>query len=128
MSPTHGPPQSLPSAQLADILDRVLDKGVVIAGDIKIKLVDVELLTLQIRLVNCSVDRAVEMGIDWWRRDPHLLGAAAQEALPAPSPEVRALEEKVRQLEQQLEAHEGVASPEGRAPLPPTDPGPSVPR
>jgi hypothetical protein len=62
--------QSLPSSTLADILERVLDKGVVIAGDIKIKLCDVELLTIQIRLLICSVDKAKEMGIDWWTRNP----------------------------------------------------------
>jgi hypothetical protein len=53
-------------------LERVLDKGIVIAGDIKIKLVDIELLTIQIRLVICSVERAKEMGMDWWETDPNL--------------------------------------------------------
>lgn len=57
---------SIESTNLADLLERVLDKGIVIAGDIKVKLVDVELLTLQIRLVVCSVDKAKEMGMDWW--------------------------------------------------------------
>jgi len=57
---------SVEGTNLADLLERVLDKGIVIAGDIRIKLVDVELLTLQIRLVVCSVDRAREMGMDWW--------------------------------------------------------------
>lgn len=51
---------------LADVLERILDKGIVIAGDIKINLVEVELLTLQIRLVICSVDKAKEIGLDWW--------------------------------------------------------------
>lgn len=51
---------------LADVLERILDKGIVIAGDIKINLVEVELLTIQIRLVICSVDKAKEMGLDWW--------------------------------------------------------------
>ena len=60
------------SSTLADILERVLDKGIVIAGDIKIKLVDIELLTIQIRLVICSVDKAKEMGMDWWVTDPNL--------------------------------------------------------
>jgi hypothetical protein len=60
----------LKAANLADLLERVLDKGIVIAGDIKIKLVDVELLTLQIRLVVCSVDKAGEMGMDWWAKTP----------------------------------------------------------
>lgn len=55
---------------LADILERVLDKGIVIAGDIKIKLVEIELLTIQIRLVVCSVERAMAMGMDWWKTDP----------------------------------------------------------
>ncbi len=58
------------STNLADLLERVLDKGIVIAGDIKIKLVDVELLTIQIRLVVCSVDKAKEIGIDWWVNNP----------------------------------------------------------
>jgi hypothetical protein len=57
---------SVHSATLADVLERVLDKGLVIAGDIKIKLVDIELLTIQIRLVIASVDKAREMGMDWW--------------------------------------------------------------
>ena len=58
--------QSTQSATLADLLERILDKGIVIAGDIKIKLVEVELLTIQLRLVICSVDKAKEMGMDWW--------------------------------------------------------------
>jgi hypothetical protein len=66
------------SSTLADILERVLDKGIVIAGDIKIKLVDVELLTIQIRLVVCSVDKAVEMGMDWWAREPALCSRVAK--------------------------------------------------
>ena len=62
--------QSTQSATLADLLERILDKGIVIAGDIKIKLVEVELLTIQIRLVICSVDKAKEMGMDWWVNNP----------------------------------------------------------
>jgi len=58
------------SSTLADVLERVLDKGIVIAGDIRIKLVDIELLTIQIRLVICSVDKAKEMGMDWWVNNP----------------------------------------------------------
>ncbi|QRN94922.1 gas vesicle protein [Archangium violaceum] len=64
--------QSPRSATLADVLDRVLDKGLVVAGDIKIKLLDIELLTIQVRLVVCSVDKAAAMGMDFWRNDPHL--------------------------------------------------------
>ena len=61
-----------PSTNLADILERVLDKGVVIAGDIKINLLDIELLTIKLRLLVASVDKAKEMGIDWWEHDPSL--------------------------------------------------------
>ena len=63
---------STDSSTLADVLERILDKGLVIAGDIKIKLVDIELLTIQIRLLICSVDKAREMGIDWWTTSPYL--------------------------------------------------------
>ncbi|MEU6987885.1 gas vesicle protein [Streptomyces sp. NPDC046324] len=60
------------SANLADILERVLDKGIVIAGDIRINLLDIELLTIKLRIVVASVDKAKEMGIDWWEHDPSL--------------------------------------------------------
>jgi hypothetical protein len=63
------PPQP---ANLADLLERVLDKGIVIAGDIRVNLLDIELLTIKVRLLIASVDRAREMGIDWWERDPSL--------------------------------------------------------
>ena len=67
------------SSTLADVLERILDKGMVITGDIKIKLVDIELLTIQIRLLICSVDKAKEMGIDWWTTNSYLSPAAAPE-------------------------------------------------
>lgn len=60
------------SQGLVDVLDRVLDKGLMIAGDIRIKLADVELLTIQIRLLVCSLDKAQEIGMDWWKTDPRL--------------------------------------------------------
>jgi hypothetical protein len=66
----RGANHSIQSATLADVLERVLDKGLVIAGDIKIKLVDIELLTIQIRLVVASVEKAREMGMDWWTTNP----------------------------------------------------------
>jgi Gas vesicle protein len=56
---------------LVDVLDRVLDKGLAIAGDIKISLAEVELLTIRIRLIVCSIDKAQEIGLDWWKYDPH---------------------------------------------------------
>jgi hypothetical protein len=61
-------------ANLADILERVLDKGIVIAGDIKVNLLDIELLTIKLRLVVASLDTAREVGIDWWESDPWLTG------------------------------------------------------
>jgi hypothetical protein len=75
--PTRGTTAGLPgrpteSTNLADILERVLDKGIVIAGDIQINLLDIELLTIKLRLLIASVDRAREMGINWWETDPSL--------------------------------------------------------
>ncbi|MGX1549089.1 gas vesicle protein [Streptomyces adustus] len=64
------------STNLADILERVLDKGIVIAGDIRINLLDIELLTVKLRLIVASVDKAKEMGIDWWEHDPSLSSRA----------------------------------------------------
>jgi hypothetical protein len=65
-------------ANLADILERVLDKGIVIAGDIQVNLLDIELITIKLRLLVCSVDRAQEMGINWWETDPQLTGKAKE--------------------------------------------------
>lgn len=64
------PNHSLDTRNLADILERILDKGIVIAGDIRISLVNVELLTIQLRLVVCSMDKARQMGLDWWVNNP----------------------------------------------------------
>jgi hypothetical protein len=74
---------------LADILERVLDKGVVIAGDIRVNLLDIELLTIKLRLVVASVERAREMGIDWWEHDPALSSAARREELGRENEELR---------------------------------------
>ncbi|MFG3350255.1 gas vesicle protein GvpJ [Streptomyces sp. NPDC048018] len=72
-------------ANLADILERVLDKGIVIAGDIQINLLDIELLTIKLRLLVASVDKAKEMGIDWWEHDPSLSSKASHRPDVAPS-------------------------------------------
>ena len=82
-------------ANLADILERVLDKGIVIAGDIQINLLDIELLTIKLRLLVASVDRAREMGINWWESDPSLSSDA--EALER---ENQSLRERLERLEQ----------------------------
>jgi len=78
-------------AQLADVLERVLDKGIVIAGDIQIHLLDIELLTVKIRLLIASADKAREMGIDWWQTDPFLSRQNGRKSL---DDRLRALEEK----------------------------------
>jgi hypothetical protein len=71
--------QSTSGSSLGEILEKILDKGVVIAGDISIALADVELLTIKIRLVIASIDKAEEMGIDWWKTDPSLSSKAKRE-------------------------------------------------
>lgn len=86
---------STDTSNLADILERVLDKGVVIAGDIKVKLVDIELLTIQVRLLIASVDKAREMGIDFWLRNPDLCSTAP----PKESAELKELRRRVAELE-----------------------------
>ncbi|MBU4370218.1 gas vesicle protein [Patescibacteria group bacterium] len=90
---------SLESTNLADILERVLDKGIVIAGDIQIKLADVELLTIKIRLMIASVDKAKEMGINWWEADPYLSTTARE--IEAEKEKVK-LEKRVKGLETKL--------------------------
>ncbi|MFF1400497.1 gas vesicle protein [Streptomyces sp. NPDC058287] len=92
------------SANLADILERVLDKGIVIAGDIQINLLDIELLTIKLRLIVASVDKAKEMGIDWWEHDP-ALSSRGRDELP--------LAEENRRLRSEIEAlRQGEALPE----------------
>jgi hypothetical protein len=88
--PDHRPE----STNLADILERVLDKGIVIAGDIRVNLLDIELLTIKIRLLVASVDKAREMGIDWWEHDPTL--SSGQRDL---TEENRRLRERIGALE-----------------------------
>ena len=82
---------------LADILERVLDKGIVIAGDIKIQIADIDLLTIKIRLLVASVDKAMEMGINWWQEDPYL-------STKAKDKEQIAIQEELQQRIEKLEA------------------------
>jgi hypothetical protein len=82
------------STNLADILERVLDKGIVIAGDIRVNLLDIELLTIKIRLLVASVDKAREIGIDWWEHDPSLSSGR-----PDLAEENRQLRERIEALE-----------------------------
>ncbi len=89
---------SIQATSLADILERVLDKGIVIAGDITISLVDVELLNIKLRLLVASVDKAMEMGINWWESDPYLSTRAHQL-----EEENRLLRERLDRLEARME-------------------------
>ena len=85
------------STGLVDVLDRVLDKGLVVAGDIKVSLAEVELLTIRIRLLICSIDKAEQIGLDWWKFDHHL--SPGKQALSA---ENEILRKQVRALERRL--------------------------
>ena len=85
------------STGLVEILDRVLDKGLVIAGDIKINLANVELLTIQIRLLICSIDKAEEIGMNWWRYDPRLTSQTP------PAVATSDLNDRLDRIERQLE-------------------------
>jgi hypothetical protein len=98
--PGHPPPGD----SLADILERVLDKGIVIAGDIQINLLDVELLTIKLRLLIASVDRAKEMGIDWWESDSSLQKLDPGDSDQQLQRENEELRERLERLERQVEA------------------------
>jgi hypothetical protein len=102
------------STGLVDVLDRVLDKGLVVAGDIRVSLAEVELLTIRIRLLVCSIDKAEQIGLDWWRQDPNLSVAARRLTVENEvlREQVRALEERVASLA--LEAER--PAPRTRAP------------
>jgi hypothetical protein len=84
---------------LVDVLDRVLDKGLVVAGDIKVSLADVELLTIRIRLLVCSIDKAEQIGLDWWKFDHHL--APGKQALSEENADLR---RQLRVLERKVAA------------------------
>ena len=94
------PPSHHRATGLVDVLDRVLDKGLVIAGDIKVSLAEVELLTIRIRLLVCSLDKAQEIGLDWWRYDREL-SPGAQRAALAEHDELRS---QIQRLERKVEA------------------------
>ncbi len=90
---------SVASTNLAELLERILDKGVVIAGDISIRLVEVELLTIQLRLVICSVDKALELGLDWWNHNGSVKALA-----PGQNAALEAMGERMGRMEQALSA------------------------
>lgn len=107
LQPSYGGRES---ANLGDILERVLDRGVVIAGDIKVNLLDIELLTIKLRLLVASVDTAREMGIDWWQHDPWLTGGTQELAR-----ENRKLRRRITALEEMVAAREVEGAPEPEA-------------
>jgi hypothetical protein len=117
-------PQTAPS-NLADILERVLDKGIVIAGDIQLNLLDIELITLKIRLLIASVDRAREMGINWWESDPTLSVQPREEKVQFRAEFERdddraALEARIDRLERLLEGGNGDGAGREAETRPPT--------
>jgi hypothetical protein len=89
------------SQGLVDILDRILDKGLVVAGDIKVNLANVELLTIQIRLLVCSIDKAEQIGMNWWRTDPHFANVSNPTQVQALSEKLDELNSRLDRLEQQ---------------------------
>jgi hypothetical protein len=89
------------ATNLADILERVLDKGIVIAGDIKIQLADIDLLNIKIRLLVASVDKAMEMGINWWQQDSYLSSKAKDSEIEK---ENVALKKRLDRLEEKIKA------------------------
>ena len=95
------PVHAIKATNLADILERVLDKGIVIAGDIKIQLADVDLLTIKIRLLLASVDKAKEMGINWWQEDTYLSARAKEKEL---AQQQEALEVRLKELESRIQS------------------------
>ena len=97
------------SQGLVDILDRILDKGLVIAGDIKVNLANVELLTIQVRLLVCSIDKAEQIGLNWWKFDSALSGGTEPTRLAA---ENRELRDRIQLLEERL--NRLTTAPEGR--------------
>ncbi|MFJ9934358.1 gas vesicle protein GvpJ [Streptomyces virginiae] len=114
--PSRATPMSYPpssSASLADILERVLDKGIVIAGDIRINLLDIELLTIKLRILIASVDKAKEMGIDWWEYDPSLSSRHGGDPLAEENRRLRAEVEALRR-ERLGTAEPGAAGADGK--------------
>jgi len=97
--PTH----SINATGLADILERVLDKGIVIAGDIKIQIADIDLLTIKIRLLLCSVDKAMEMGINWWQEDTYLSTKAREKELMQQQETLEARLEKLEAMNNKID-------------------------
>ncbi|TME28525.1 MAG: gas vesicle protein [Chloroflexi bacterium] len=90
------PRRAYQGTNLVDILDRILDKGLVVAGDVRISLANVELLTVRIRLLVCSIDKAEQIGLNWWRYDRSLVAQEETEIV------IARLEQRIAELERRL--------------------------
>ncbi|MFA1818887.1 gas vesicle protein GvpJ [Virgibacillus oceani] len=102
--PVENPVQS---NNLVDVLEKVLDKGVVIAGDIRVGIADVELITIKIRLIVASVDKAKEIGLDWWESDPYLSSQANENNTQVLEDENNRLKERLEALENKINNQDG---------------------
>ncbi|KMY55841.1 gas vesicle protein GvpJ [Bacillus sp. FJAT-27231] len=96
---------SMQSSSIVDVLEKILDKGVVIAGDITVGIADIELLTIKIRLIVASVDKAKEIGMDWWETDPYLTSKASDHNVKALEEENKELRERLESLEKNIGQH-----------------------
>ena len=101
---TLEPRRAYQGTNLVDILDRILDKGLVVAGDVRVSLANVELLTIRIRLLVCSIDKAEQIGLNWWRYDRYLVAQEEAETT------IARLEQRIAELERQL----ATSAPQGR--------------
>ena len=106
------PRRGYQGTNLVDILDRILDKGLVVAGDVRISLANVELLTIRIRLLICSIDKAEQIGLNWWRYDRSLVAQEDSEAI------ITRLEQRIAELERQLALTPSSSTPPARPPTP----------
>jgi len=108
---TLEPRRGYQGTNLVDILDRILDKGLVVAGDVRISLANVELLTIRIRLLVCSIDKAEQIGLNWWRYDRSLVTQEETDTT------IARLEQRILELEQQLAIRSSAAA---EPPVPPS--------
>ena len=107
------PRRAYQGTNLVDILDRILDKGLVVAGDVRISLANVELLTIRIRLLVCSIDKAEQIGLNWWRYDRSLVAQEETETV------IARLEQRIAELERRLALAQSAPTPASSAPTRP---------
>ena len=108
------PRRAYQGTNLVDILDRILDKGLVVAGDVRVSLANVELLTIRIRLLVCSIDKAEQIGLNWWRYDRSLVAQEETETT------IARLEQRIAELERQLQLSTSPSPPRSSTTRPPS--------